>query len=147
MAVSVAAVMRQINNYFEVGRMDGVFAISGNTLSPAPPTSWCCIKDSLTHDGVWEIADGNLQRVPDTSTDEQFTGRVWLLRPPADFLSLCEEISAYDDKNPVGAYTSESFGGYSYTRKGSTGANGSTSWLAVFEERLYPYRHMYTEVF
>ena len=77
--------------------------------------------------------------------DEQFTGRVWLLKPPADFLALCEEISTYDDKNPAGAYMQESFGGYSYMRRNS--GERSTAWQDVFSGRLASYRNdMFTEV-
>lgn len=144
MAVSVAAVMRQINNYFEVGHMDGTFAISGNAIVPVPPFPWCYIKGSILHDGVWNICNGRLQDMEGSMPDEEFEGRVWLLKPPADFLALCEEISIYDDKNPIGAYMSESFGGYSYTRQQSGGS--STAWQDVFAGRLDSYRRMYTEV-
>lgn len=144
MAVSVAAVMRQINNFFEVGHIDGVITISGNAIIPAPVSPWCFVKGSMRHDGVWEVCGGRLQDMDGSLPDEEFDGRVWLLKPPADFLALCAEISAYDDKNPVGAYQQESFGGYSYMRR-QTGSN-STSWQDVFAGRLVPYRRMYTEV-
>jgi hypothetical protein len=76
--------------------------------------------------------------------NEEFDGRVWLLKPPADFLDLCAEISAYDDKNPAGAYAQESFGGYSYSRRN---AGGSTAWQDVFAGRLASYRgKMFSEV-
>lgn len=146
MAVSVAAVMRQINNFFEVGHIDGVFAISGNAIVPAAESAWCCIRGSMLHDGVWQVCGGRLQDMPGLLPDEEFDGRVWLLSPPPDFVSLCEEISAYDDKNPVGAYASESFGGYSYKRNVAGGRNGSATWQTAFSDRLTPYRRMFTEV-
>lgn len=147
MAVSVAAVMRQINNFFEAGHIDGAIAISGNAIIPRPDYPWCYIEGSGYHDGVWKLCGGLMQDMDGHLPDEEFDGRVWLLKPPADFLSLCEEISAYDDKNPVGAYLSESFGGYSYMRRGSSGKNGSASWMSAFESRLAPYRRrMFTEV-
>lgn len=142
MAVSVAAVMRQINNYFEYGCIFGPIAVSGNAVAPVPDSPWCCIKGSLSHDGVWQLRDGKLQDMPGTLPDEEFDGRVWLLAPPADFLALCEEISVYDDKCPAGAYMQESFGGYSYMRSQA----GSTAWQDVFAGRLAPYRKMYTGV-
>ena len=145
MAVSVAAVMRQINNFFEVGHNDGVTVISGNAIVPAPGAPYCCIKGSMFHDGVWQVCGGRLQDMPGLLPDEEFNGRVWLLSPPADFLALCEEISAYDDKNPAGAYQSESFGGYSYTRR-FVGNSSSSAWQDVFAGRLMQYRRMFTEV-
>lgn len=143
MAVSVAAVMRQINNFFEVGYVDGRFAISGNALAPAPESAWCCISGSRSHDGVWQVCGGKLQGMTGGLPDEEFDGRVWMMKPPADFLALCTEISAYDDKNPVGAYMQESFGGYSYMRQQSS---GSKAWQDMYSGRLMHYRRMFTEV-
>lgn len=143
MAVSVAAVMRQINNFFEVGHIDGLIVISGNAVTPAPESPWCCIRGSWLHDGVWQVCGGQLQDIPGNLPDEEYNGRLWLLKPPPDFLALCAEISAYDDKNPAGAYLQESFGGYSYMRRQTS---GSTAWQDVFAGRLAQYRHMWTEV-
>lgn len=143
MAVNVAAVMRQINNYFEVGHMDGTIVISGNAILPVPRAEWCFVKGSMTHDGVWQVSDGVLTDVTAYHPDEEFDGRIWLLSPPADFLALCSEISAFDDKNPTGAYLQESFGGYSYIRSQNIAGR---SWRDVFKERLAPYRRMFTEV-
>ena len=142
MAVSVAAVMRHINNFFEVGHIKGFFAISGNALSPVPETPWCYVSGSWMHDGLYRLADGKLEDVMDFLPDEEFDGLVWLLKPPAEFLALCELISAYDDANPVGALQAEKFGGYSKTRF----TNAPQSWQGAFEAHLAPYRRMFTEV-
>ena len=144
MAVSVAAVMRQINNYFEVGHIDGRIAIKGNAIDPAPESAWCCISGSWAHDGVWRVCGGRLQDMPGGLPDEDFDGRVWLLKPPPDFLALCEEISRYDDKNPVGALMQESFGDYSYMRNNSAAA--PKGWQSAFALRLAPFRRVFTEV-
>lgn len=149
MAVSVAAVMRQINNYFEGGCISGMIAISGAAIVPKPDSPWVCIRGSWLHDGVYRVEDGKLVREGQanyvwTLPDEEFDGRVWLLKPPEDFLDLCKEISAYDDKNPVGAYQQETFGGYSYMRQ-ATG-KAITAWQDVFAGRLSVYRRPTTEV-
>ena len=143
MAVSVAAVMRQINNFFEVGRIDGTFAISGNAIAPSPGSPWCCIAGSWFHDGVWQMCGGKIDGLPENLPDEEFDGRVWLLKPPRDFLDLCEAISAYDDKNPTGAMLQEKFGNYSYMRNQNTACQ---TWQDAFRSQLAPYRRMYTEV-
>lgn len=144
MAVSVAAVMRQINNYFQVGCISGMIAISGNAIAPVPESPWVCVRGSWFHDDVYKLDDGKIRDVPVSLPDEEFEGRVWLLKPPADFLDLCKEISTYDDKNPVGAYQQETFGGYSYMRQ-ATG-KASTAWQDVFAVRLSAYRRPTTEV-
>lgn len=144
MAVSVAAVMRQCRNYFPTGYMDGTFRITGNVL-PGVDSPWVYISGSAYHDGVWQLADGYLTgRSVDGLGDESFDGRVWMLNPPEDFLELCKEIKAYEEKNPIGAFASESFGAYSYTR--GTGNGQAQGWPAAFSAQLAPYRRMFTEV-
>lgn len=142
MAVSISAVMRHVKNYFARGCMDGEFSVSGGKLTPAPASPYIAVSGSAGLDGVHPVSD-----LPSDVT-ETFTGRVWLLHPPEDFLALCEKISKYDDANPVGAMQSESFGDYTY-RRASVGMNGSggvASWQTAFAQQLVPYRRMYTEV-
>lgn len=147
MAVSVSAVMRHCRNYFETGYIDGVFRITGNALPEAKGAHFVYISGSMYHDGVWEICDGYLTgRDVSGLHDEEFDGRVWLLAPPIDFLETCKTIREYEEKNPVGAMQSESFGEYSYTRQSLSGANGLTGWQAAFRGQLAPYRRMFTEV-
>lgn len=141
MSVSVAAVMRQVNNHFVSGYLDADFAVEGGYLKPAPAASFVYIAGSVLHDGVWELQGGKL--IGDGIADEAFTGRVWLLKPPRDFLALCKEIAAHDAKHPTGAAQSESFGDYSY----SMGAQAAGGWAAAFAARLTPYRRMLAEVF
>ena len=141
MSVSVAAVMRQVNNHFVSGYLDADFAVEGGDLKPAPAASFVYIDGSVLHDGVWELQGGKL--IGDDAADEAFTGRVWLLKPPRDFLALCKEIAAHDAKHPTGAAQSESFGDYSY----SMGTQAAGGWAAAFAARLTPYRRMFPEVF
>ena len=145
MAVSVAAVMRQINKFFVGGYRSGDFAITGGALSPAPSCGYVYIQGSKRHDGVWAVSGDMLTDLPDGLPDETFTGRVYELNPPGDFLALCGEISSYDDAHPVGEMQSETFGDYSYTRASAQG--GEHGWQSEYRTRLNAYRtRMYTEV-
>ena len=147
MAVSIAAVMRHCRNFFEVGYLDGVFCITGNALPDAKDAHYVYISGSMYRDGVWEICNGYLTgKSIEGLEDEEFDGRVWLLAPPIDFLETCKTIAEYEEKNPVGAMQSESFGEYSYTRQSLSGTNGLTGWQAAFCGQLAPYRRMFTEV-
>ena len=137
MAVTVAAVMRQIHHFFERERIDGTFVIAGGALTPLPDAPFVAVSGSSRHDGIFPRGE-----LPDDPQDETFDGTVWGLHPPADFLALCQEISDYDDKNPVGAMRSESFGAYGYAR----GDGAGSGWEAAFDQRLAPYRRMFTEV-
>lgn len=141
MAVSVADVMRQVNNIFWQEYIDGTFSIEGNVLSDVPPYPWVCITGSMRHDGIYRMHGNALECVSDYLGNEEFTGRVWLLKPPAGFLSLCDEIAAFDAKCSVGV-VSESFGGYSRTNADWA----SRGWQNVFSARLSQYRKPFAEV-
>jgi hypothetical protein len=71
-------------------------------------------------------------------TDEEFSGAVWLLAIPPDFVALLDDINAWEAANKdaiasaaadiiAGPYTSESFAGYTYTKKTSLG-DVPTTW-------------------
>lgn len=146
MAVSIAAVMRHCRNYFETGYMDGTFRITGNMLPEARGARFVYISGSLMHDGVWESCDGFLTgRSVDGLTNEEFTGRVWFLNPPEDFLQLVRDMQEYEKKNPITAVLSESFGGYSVERAGTADGKPVTP-ERMFSVRLNDYRRMFTEV-
>lgn len=116
--------------------VSGVLYLDGAIV---PQTGYFRIIGSLLNDGVYKGGTDHL-------TDEAFTGEVWFLHLPAAFLSLCNDISAWQTANGSAAsanmspYASESFGGYSYSK--SAGANGATavSWQAQFASRLNAWR-------
>lgn len=144
MAVSVAAVMRHVRNFFERGWIDGTLVISGGVLSTPADAPYIAIAGSSYNDGVYRMISGTVAERP--LRDETFDGRIWLLYPPADFLDLCKDASTFDDKNPAGALKSESFGEYSYTRAASGGTGGLHTWDTALSSRLRPYMRMFTEV-
>lgn len=147
MTVSVGSVMRYCRNYFEKGYIDGTFRITGNALADVGDgVHWVYISGSMMHDGVWQICNGYLTgRNIEGLEDEEFDGRVWLLAPPIDFLEMVKAMREYEEKNPVSALSSETFGGYS--RTWATGGKPSAmSGLSVFRDQIAPYIRMYTEV-
>ena len=146
MAVSIAAVMRHCRNFFEVGYLDGTFRITGNALPDAKDAHYVYISGSMYHDGVWELCNGYLTgKSIEGLEDEEFDGRVWLLAPPIDFLETVKAMREYEEKNPVSALASETFGGYS--RTWATGGKPSDrSAMAVFRDSIAPYIRMFTEV-
>lgn len=140
MAVTIGIVMRHCRNYFERGCYDGECVIANGALvTPALADGrYIAISGSVYNDGVYNLRT-------DVLTEETFTGRVWLLSPPASFIALCDEIAEYDAKNPAGAYLSETFGEYSYQRSANT--QGVTSaWQTAFASRLADYQLLRSEV-
>ena len=142
MTHTIAAVMQEVHNFFERGSISGSISISGGVVLPDVKAPYVYIKGSSYHDGLWEVAASSL--VGDSSPDETFTGCVWLLYPPRDFLALCQQVAEFEAKTPVGALQSESLEGYSYTR--ANGQNGLLTWQEAHASRLRPYRRMFTEV-
>ena len=138
MAVSIAAVMRHVRNFFERGCIEGEFTVSGGVLTPAPRAPYVAIEGSAFTNGVYHIDELKKEQ------DETFIGRVWYLHPPEDFVSLCEESAKFDEKNPTGSMQSETFGEYSYNRATSNG--NVQGWQMAFAQQLIPYRRMFTEV-
>ena len=145
MAVSVAAVMRHCRNYFVDGWQDGVFRITGNALPEATGAHYIYISGSMMHDGVWEVCNGYLTgRDVQGLENEEFDGRVYFIKPSVDVLELCKQISEYDDKCPVGAYVSESFGEYQYSRASVNGA--VADWVTAYKDRLVPFYKPFPDV-
>lgn len=150
MPVSVGAVMRHVNNYFESGYRATTYSIEEGKLSPSSifaPGMYVAISGSFYHDGVWKLGEelaleGHREGMP----NETFFGRVWFLHPPAEFMDVCEEIAKFAENTPVLGVKTESFGEYSVTH--SSGKNGGVlGWQEAFADRLRPFVSMFSEVF
>lgn len=89
---------------------------------------------------VGSVFNDGIHKYPTTDLiDEDFEGCIWAMAPTKDFLQLCDDIKAWSENNAPSPYTSESFGGYSYSR--ATKSNGvAVDWQQVFASRLNRYR-------
>lgn len=127
-------VLMYLNNWFVMGRYDDTYTIEdgGITLPFLVNGQYFRIVGSLFNDGVYQY--------PATLTDETFDGSVWALAIPKALLSAVEEITAWAAKNGDGGpYTSESFGGYSYSK--ATNSKGlAVGWRDVFAAQLAPWK-------
>ena len=131
----------EIRNYFEVpnGRHFGTFTISGGSIAPLDflqEGQYFRIVGSVFNDGVYQYPATSL-------TDEVFEGAVWAMAVPPTLIALAAEIKAYNDSDAgkESPYTSESFGGYSYTK--ATDANGAPiGWQKAFASRLNKWRKL-----
>ena len=131
----------ELRNYFEVpnGRHFGTFTISGGSIAPLDflqDGQYFRIIGSVFNDGVYQYPATSL-------TDEVFEGAVWAMALPPSIIALAAEINAYNDSDAGKAspYTSESFGGYSYTK--ATDANGAPiGWQKAFASRLNRWRKL-----
>ena len=131
----------ELRNYFEVpnGRHFGTFTISGGSIAPLDflqEGQYFRIIGSVFNDGVHKYPDEKL-------TDETFNGAVWAMAVPRVVVDLSEEIKAYNDSEAgkPSPFTSESFGGYAYTK--ATDTNGAPiGWQKAFASRLNKWRKL-----
>lgn len=139
-------VLNEIHNWFRVrdcvsGIHPGEYTIEdgGITLPFLQDSQYFRIMGSVFNDGLHQYG-------PDMEalTDEAFTGTIWALAIPKAVVELAGEIAVWQEKFGEAAsspYTSESFGGYTYTKSGGANENGgSGGWEAAFRTRLNPYR-------
>lgn len=132
-------VLAQLNNWFDRGRYFGTFQIQGGsiTLPFLASGQYYRIVGSTFNDGLHRYGD------PDLQNDETFDGAVWALAIPVAVVSLADDVSAWQEKNGDKAASplqSESFGGYSYSKKADTENGGSVTWETVFRSRLNAWR-------
>lgn len=141
----------ELKNYFcfAQDRIIGDFTISDGQIVPSfeiQDGQYYRIVGSVFNDGVHKYGDPD-----DVLQDEDtFHGGVWLMRVPKAVIQLAEDIEAwqakYGDVNSeaMSPYSSESFGGYSYSKaSGNSETGGSaTSWKSAFASRLNLYRRI-----
>ena len=144
-----------LRNWFDRARYVGQFVIEngelrltyddGQNFCPVNVVDGQYIRiiNSALNDGVY--------RYPALLEDEEFDGGVWVMSPPKAFLAIVDEISAWcktnggADAQVNSPYTSESFGGYSYSKAGSgdsANGGGGTSWKDIFGSRLWQWRKL-----
>ena len=131
----------ELRNYFnrDADIHCGEFQISGGSIAPLDflqDGQYFRIVGSVFNDGVYEYPASDL-------TDEAFCGAVWAMRVPPTVIALAAEIEEYNesDAGKASPYTSESFGGYSYTK--ATDDNGAPiSWQKAFAKQLNKWRKL-----
>ena len=132
-------VCEEIRNYFIASIHHGKFEINGGSIAPLDflqQGQYFRIVGSTMNDGVYQYPCSGL-------ADETFVGAVWAMAVPPAVVALSAEIKEYciSEQAKPSAYTSESFGGYSYSK--ATDSNGvPLTWQKVFANRLNRYRRV-----
>lgn len=127
-------VCAEVKNYFcDIDdRHFGIFEIKNGSIAPfdfLKDGQYFRIVGSTFNDGVYQYPVFGL-------ADETFCGAVWAMNVPPSFVALTDEIKKYCQKEEnTSPFTSESFGGYSYTK--ATNKKGvPLVWREVFSNRL-----------
>ncbi len=141
-------ILTELHNWFRVqdgadGIHHGTYTIkNGRIVLPF-------LRDGQYFRMMGSVFNNGLHRYgPDMEalTDETFDGTIWAMAVPGAVVELAGEIEAWQEKYGAvmdSPYTSESFGGYSYTKASGAGDSaGSGGWQAAFRARLNPYRKL-----
>lgn len=134
---------------FEQPKYFGIFKIENGALTSLNdgdilvPNQYYRIVGSTFNDGVYKHSG-------ETLIDETFNGAVWLMAVPPDVVSLATEIKEWQTKyggvesENMSPFSSESFGGYSYSKlSGGTknsSVNSTPTWQGVYADRLARYK-------
>lgn len=133
----IGEVMKHINNYFVVAIQEIDFVVSDGAVNLPflQDGQYYLVSGSVFNDGVHKYGESDLV------DEDEIHVKVYALAPPKAFLDLVEEISTWSTNNQSGAYTSESFGGYSYTK--ATNEDGMPcGWKDVFKSKLNDWRKL-----
>lgn len=143
--ITLLALLRYLRNFFpgQQWHFDGTPIRGGQiTLPGLEIGDYYLIEGSRRNDGIHIYGENGLK-------DEIFTGTVTELCIPDEIVALQHDINTWIDKNAAvieSPYTSESFGGYSYTKSGGSagvgGSEGIISWKTVFAPRLRQWRKL-----
>lgn len=131
-------VLKHIRNFFPVTReaRSGRFEIEEGviTLDFVNPEQYFLIEGSVFNDGVFRYTNDLKLH------DEEFYGRIVPLAIPAAVIDLVTEIEKYHEESGAASpFSSESYGGYSYTRAQNASGNAA-SWKEAFASRLNTWR-------
>lgn len=135
-------ICQYLHNWFEKSKHIGTVTIEGNAVSvDGKPIAFL---DGMYFRIVGSLLNDGVHQFPATLKDETFAGAVWMMGIPADFLALVADIGTWVEKYGDVAnspFSSESFGGYSYSKGGTAGSDGAT-WQSVFKARLNAWRKL-----
>ena len=133
-------VLMNIRNWFPVkgGIYSGTFTIKdgGITLPFLADGQYFRICGSVFNDGLHQYNVLGL-------VDETFNGTIWALSIPQPIIDLANEIQEWQDKNAdalSSPYSSESFGGYSYSKATNSETGGAETWQSHFVQQLSAWR-------
>lgn len=134
-------ILRHLNNWFLVGVYEGEFKVEDGsiTLPFLLDGQYFRIVGSIFNDGLHQYQLGKMR-------DETFFGSIWALSIPPALISLTSEIESWREKNEAAVlspYQSESFAGYTYTKRSGNGSAGELNgWQDAFRGRLNAWRKM-----
>lgn len=143
---TIEKVCAYLRNWFDKAHKIGKIKISGGVFESdyeIKDGQYFRIVGSTMNDGVY-LSPCN------TLVDEEFDGAVWLMALPQSFVEVLDKIDEWEAKYAtiggvnMSPFSSESFGGYSYSKSaggaGDTTKDKSGTWLGAFGGELSRWR-------
>lgn len=139
-----------LRNWFDKAKYIGRFKIEDGAISAQDDVEmslltgqYIRIVGSVLNDGVYKYSDHI-----DELVDEEFNGAVWSLAIPKEVVAIAKEVADWVEKyggassSAMSPFSSESFGGYSYSKGASAGNSNASAgdWKSVFGSRLDQWR-------
>lgn len=118
--MELATLCKELNNWFDVDRKFGVFTIENKELKEdvgLKENQYYRVAGSIFNDGVYKFSTDELIQ------DETFEGAIWLMAIPQGIIELLNKINDWEEENEkaiLSPFSSESFGGYSYSKSDFT---------------------------
>lgn len=134
------ALCAHINNYFVAkgGKHFGRWRVENGSIELPflQNGQYFRIIGSTFNDGIHQYPATDL-------TPEEFGGAIWAMAVPPAVIALSDDIDEWQKKYAdatLSPYQSESFGGYSYTKRSGNESNAVVTWQTVFADRLSEWR-------
>lgn len=141
--MTISELCTELNNWFEREVHSGAFEIHDGVLDVdfLLENQYFRVVGSTFNDGVHKFSADKL-------TDETFNGEVWAMAVTPEVVSLISNINDWIAKNDAAInspYSSESFGGYSYSLAGQPDNGGGAvssgvTWQGKFRTQLNKWR-------
>lgn len=144
--ITVDDICAECRNYFDKEKVFGEFRISDGTVSPldfVQEGQYFRILGSVFNDGVYKNTPDDLSKLE----NETFDGAIWVMAVPKKVLELVTEIGDWQKKYgefTTSPFTSESFGGYSYSKPSGLNSDGTnlSDWRTAFKSNLNRWRKL-----
>lgn len=140
---NLTRICAKLKNHFLRDKYEGEFTlVSGTAPLELLDGQYFVIVHSNLNDGVFQNTAESLARIQ----PETFTGRIWTMSVPVDFLDLVEDIDRLNAKvEELGlldkGYASESFGGYTYSLQ-----SGAPAYMQEWLRRINSGMSMYQKI-
>jgi hypothetical protein len=140
---NLTRICAKLKNHFLRNKYEGEFTlVSGTAPLELLDGQFFVIVNSNLNDGVFQNTAESLAKIQ----PETFTGRIWTMKVPVDFLELVEDIDMLNAKvEELGlldkGYASESFGGYTYSLQ-----SGAPAYMQEWLRRINSGMSMYQKI-